>query len=269
VTAPPVSAGGGRPLRSVLPDVHAGQDEGEPTVDPHANVEGTDLTVEVDLEARAERTDLHDPRRRVEVERSLAAIPGVIGARLVPGFEREVDELHVLTGLHRAPKQTVRDVQTLLMARFGVSTDHRVISVVQLDETVGYGVVPDRVIIEQVSVTHAGRDVTAEVRLREGDDELTGRADGANNAGARHHTIAAATLDAVRPLLGFDNRVALEGIDVVDVRGQRVAVSVMQLRTPRTELALSGCALVRDAEPDAIARSVLDALNRAIADPKR
>lgn len=260
--------GGERPLRSGEPDANAGPNEGESTVDPQPNAEGTDLTVEVDLEARAERTDLHDPRRRVEVERSLAAIPGVIGARLVPGFEREVDELHVLTGLHRAPKQTVRDVQTLLMARFGVSTDHRVISVVQLDETAGYGVVPDRVIIEQVSVTHAGRDVTVEVRLREGDDELTGHADGPGSTGARHHTIAAATLDAVRPLLGFDNRVSLEGIEVVDVRGQQVAVTVLQLRTPRSQLPLAGCALVREAEPDAIARSVLDALNRTIGDPQ-
>ena len=91
------------------------------------------LTADVDLSRRASASDLHDPRQREEVERELCQVPGVVGARLVPGFEREVDELHVLTTLARAPKQTVRDVQTLLMARFGVTTDHRVVSVVQID----------------------------------------------------------------------------------------------------------------------------------------
>jgi hypothetical protein len=238
-------------------------------VNPRADVNGLDFTVEVDLDTQPQRTDLHDPGQRLEVERSLSAIPGVIGARLVPGFDREVDELHVLTGLDRAPKQTVRDVQTLLMARFGVTTDHRVISVVQLDEAAGYGVVPDRVVIAQVTITHAGRAVTAEVRLTEGSDQLTGSAEASGGTRGRHQAVANATLAAVAPLLASGERLELEGVDVVDVRGSRVAVSVLQLHTPRSERSLSGCALVREAESDAIARSVLDALNRTITDPTR
>ena len=41
----------------------------------------------------------------------------------------EVRELHVLTSSQRSPKQIVRDIQTLLLTRFGKTIDHRVVSV--------------------------------------------------------------------------------------------------------------------------------------------
>jgi hypothetical protein len=226
----------------------------------------TDLEAEVDLTARPDRTDLHDPGQRSDVERALATVPGVLGARLVPGFERDVDELHVLTSLDKTAKQAVRDVQTVLMARFGVPTDHRVVSVVQLDEgTVGGGSA-HRVVIDRVGVVHAGLEVRAEVALRDGEDELIGTGEGASTPAGRHRAVARATLDAVRPLLGSAGVVELEGTDLVDVLGRRVAVSLVAFRTARGEHTVAGSALVRDAEPDAVARSVLDALNRSIAD---
>lgn len=230
---------------------------------------GPDLTAEVDLRARPGRTDLHDPTQRADVERALATVPGVLGARVVPGFDRPVDELHVLTSLEKAPKQAVRDAQTVLMARFGVSTDHRVISVVQLDEgTVGGGVAR-RVVIDRVAVAHSGLEVHAEVTVRDDDDHHHGVGDGPSTPAGQRRAVARATLAAVRPLLGSAGLVEIEGTDVSDVLGRRVAVSLVQFRTSRGEHVVAGSALVRDAEPDAVARSVLDALNRSIAEAAR
>lgn len=230
---------------------------------------GADLTAEVDLSARPGRIDLHDPVQRADVERSLATVPGVLGTRMVAGFDRPVDELHVLTSLDKAPKQAVRDIQTVLMARFGVSTDHRVISVVQLDEgTVGGGVAK-RVVIDRVAVTHAGLEVRAEVTVRDDGSEHTGEADGPSTPEGQRRAVARATLESVRPLLGSAGLVEIDGTDVTDVTGRRIAVSLVQFRTPRGEHTVAGSALVRDAEADAVARSVLDALNRSIAEAAR
>src|SRR5215510_8921570 len=41
----------------------------------------------------------------------------------------DVREIHVLTRSKRPPKQIVRDVQTVLLARYGKSIDYRVVSV--------------------------------------------------------------------------------------------------------------------------------------------
>lgn len=230
---------------------------------------GADLTAEVDLTAPPVRTDLHDPRQRTGVERAVATVPGVLGARIVPGFERQVDELHVLTSLDKAPKQAVRDVQTVLMARFGVPTDHRVISVVQLDEQSVGGPATSRVTIDRVAVTHAGLEVRAEVALRDGDDELVGTGDGPSTPAGQHRAVGRATLDAVRPLLGEGHVVELEGTDVIEMLGRGVALSLVQFRTARGEHTVAGSALVRDASADAVARSVLDALNRSIGEASR
>lgn len=227
---------------------------------------GADLTAEVDLRARPERTDLHDPVQRREVEEALTTVPGVLGARLVPGYERPVDELHVLTSLDKSPKQAVRDLQTLLMARFGVATDHRVISVVQLDEGAVTSGAAQRIVIDRVAVTLAGQEVRTEVHLRDGDATLSGAGDGPSTPLGQRAAVASATLAALAPLLDDRTRIDLEGCDVADVLGKRVAVALIGFRTGRGQHTVAGSALVRDAEPDAIARAVLDALNRTLED---
>jgi hypothetical protein len=60
--------------------------------------------------------------------------------------------------------------------------------------------------------------------------------------------------------------VELEGTDVAEVLGYKLAVAIVQFRTPRGTHTVAGSALVRDATADATVRAVLDALNRTIAD---
>jgi hypothetical protein len=227
-----------------------------------------DLTADVDLSRRAEQPDLHDPRQRGEVERALCQVPGVAGARLVPGFEREVDELHVLTSVDRLPKQTVRDVQTVMMARFGITTDHRVVSVVQIDEPQGFSS-GSRVIVDTVGISQSDVTVTVEVSVRDGEEVLSGTGEGPATAAGQRRATARATLEALRPLLDEGQAVELEGTEVTAVQGRLVAITLVHFRTRRGELTVAGSALVRDSEPDAIARSVLDALNRTIEESSR
>lgn len=224
-----------------------------------------DLTAEVDLDApQPIHVDLHDPDQRAEVERAVCAIPGVLGARLVPGFDRQVDELHVLTSLDRSPKQTVRDTQTVLMARFAIPTDHRVVSVVQLDQTTALAST-SRVVVEQVGLSQRGLMVTASVLLRDGDDRLSATIEGGSSEPARRRSVGRATLQAIEPLLTDSGVVELEGIELVRIGGVDVALALVHVRTERTEMMLSGSAVVRETEPDAVARAVLDALNRTLA----
>lgn len=227
---------------------------------------GTHLTAEVDLDLGPKGpVDLHDPATRAEVENAITAVPGVLAARLVPGFEREVDELHVLTTLEKGPKHTVRDVQSMLMARFGVTTDHRVISVVQLDED------DDReppharrVLISSVTVTQQGLTSAVEVVITDGERELVGHAEGPSSAAGRRRATGRATLAAITPLLGRSRMVELEGVDVAEVLGHRVAISVVHFHTVRGESTVCGSAMVRGDEAEAIARSLLDAVNRVL-----
>lgn len=225
--------------------------------------EHAELAAEIDLTQGPTRVDLHDPQRRSEVEDALTAVPGLVGARLVPGFDREVDEVHVLSTLDRNPKQTVRDVQTVLMARFGLTTDHRVVSVVQLDEDQGLPI-SRRVAIAEVGLRRVGESVVAEVVLQQGEQELRLTREASATEAGRRRAVARATLDGVRELLHDAAAIELEGADVVQVGGTSVAVTVLELQNGRSSELLSGTAIVRDTPQDAIARAVLDATNRLL-----
>jgi hypothetical protein len=62
-------------------------------------------------------------------EELLATLPGVIAARIIAGDTGAVDEIHMLTTADVTPKQTVRNVESALIAHLGMRVDHRKISV--------------------------------------------------------------------------------------------------------------------------------------------
>ena len=67
-----------------------------------------------------------------KLEQDLLRVPGVRSARVVGGDVPS--EIHIVTTSKRSPKQVVRDVQSLAAAGFGIPIDHRIVSVVQLDD---------------------------------------------------------------------------------------------------------------------------------------
>lgn len=67
-------------------------------------------------------------------EALLSSLAGVVSARVVAKAGGEVEEIHLLTTSEVTPKQTVRNVESALLARFGLAVDHRKISVAQTNE---------------------------------------------------------------------------------------------------------------------------------------
>src|SRR5919199_1193046 len=62
-------------------------------------------------------------------EELLLTLPGVIAARVIPGPGGAITEVHLLTTMEVSPKQTVRNVESALLAHLGIRVDHRKISV--------------------------------------------------------------------------------------------------------------------------------------------
>ena len=67
-------------------------------------------------------------------EELLATLPGVISARIVASGNGAVDEIHILTSSEVSPKQTVRNVESALIAHLGMRVSHKKISVAQSSE---------------------------------------------------------------------------------------------------------------------------------------
>lgn len=62
-------------------------------------------------------------------EELLATLPGVVSVRIEATTSGEVDAIHVLTSVEVGPKQTVRNIESALLAHLGMRVDHRKISV--------------------------------------------------------------------------------------------------------------------------------------------
>jgi hypothetical protein len=210
-----------------------------------------------------------------ELEDSLRQIPGIKAASVVTGPDSVPTEVHVLAAPGKPAKQVVRDVQSLALARYDIDIDHRIVSVVQIgDDPIdeeGPQVDPDstdvssdatiRPKIAAIMVRSGGGVTEASVTLAASDQLFEGKAQGPAGSSHRSRIVAIATLDALGDLLGQSCEV--ESAAVVSTGNREIALTVLTLMVPRTgEQVLTGAALVRGDEADAVSRSVLAALNR-------
>jgi hypothetical protein len=203
-----------------------------------------------------------------DLEQALTQISGVRAASVVTGPDARPTEIHVLAGADKPAKQLVRDVQSLAMAKYDLDIDHRIVSVVQidLDQVPGESAATDapRPAMTTVQMRTTSGETEATVIVTLGDDSFEGAATGPSAANVRPRLVARATLEAVRELLGSPAEV--EHAAIASVGAHTVAVCVVAVVLPRLGQQLfTGSALVRDDEADAVARSVLDALNRRLS----
>ena len=186
-------------------------------------------------------------------------------------------------------KQVVRDVQSLAMAQFDIDLDHRIVSVVQIEDEPSLGddssaavdrhrrdpgpapaeeileeiEAQARPMISEIGVRSTGSEIEVEVRLELDGDTFVGIERGAAAASARPRLVASATLSALDELLGLP--AAVESSAVVDTGTHAVALVVITLSVPRLGAqSLAGSAVIRGDETDAVARAVLAAVNRRL-----
>ncbi len=203
-----------------------------------------------------------------DIESTLAQVAEIKAARVVVSPEGTIQEVHVLALPTKSPKQLVRDIESTLMASFGISIDHKKISIAQLgvealpDEDVA---APDfRARIQSVSASVAGVHAGVTVVLEIEGELFTGEVSGPASQTGRQRLVALAALAAIEQYAHGALSFALEDVSIIQLGKERVAVSCVTLVTPLGEQAFSGSALVRQNEKDSIVRATLDAINRRL-----
>lgn len=206
-----------------------------------------------------------------EFEEAVRQISGVRAASVVTGPDAVPTEIHVLAATGKAPKQVVRDVQSLALAQFDIDVDHRIVSVVQIDDDQAIESTsepaPDaapRPAITSIMVRTTGAESEATVTLAAGGHIFEAKTIGPGGASHRPRLVAQATLQALSELLGTQAEV--ENAVLQQVGTRELALVVLTVMVPRLgEQAVVGTALVRGDASDAVARAVLSALNRRLA----
>ncbi|MGE5542269.1 MAG: hypothetical protein ACM3WT_04460 [Bacillota bacterium] len=211
-----------------------------------------------------------------EIESLLSRLPGVLSSRVVVNNWGAIEEIHILSNTERNPKQMVRDVESTLAARWGITIDHKKVSVAQLTP-LSAKAGPSRVKLLNVILTNdtqKGR-MSARVvltKLEEMDVTYEGTAEGANARYQSYRTVCQAAVAALNQVIEPNNVFVLEDVGTMFLSKREVAVVAVSLVTARgNEELLVGAAPVKGDGLEAAVKATLDAANRRLGNlqPKR
>lgn len=210
---------------------------------------------------------------RVEdIEAALAEVGEIKAARVVASPDGVIQEIHVLALPTKQPKQLVRDIESTLMARFGIPVDHKKISIALLGrDSIKPESVPETPVerntaarprICSINATVSGVQASASVTLDIGGTEYVGNSSGPASQTGRLRLVALAALDAVSQYTDATISFALEDVAILKLGREKVAVSCIALVSSLGEQTFSGSAMVRQNDNDSVVRATLDAINR-------
>jgi hypothetical protein len=208
-----------------------------------------------------------------DIEEALGQVAEIKAARVVASPEGLIQEIHVLALPTKSPKQLVRDIESTIMASFGIPVDHKKISIAQLGSDAVKEQAPTesreprvyRPRIHAINVNVSGLVASASVTLEIDGEMFVGEATAPASQTARERIVAQATLNAVDQFARGTQSFSLEDVAVVRLGRQDVAVSCVTMISPLGEQSFAGSALVRQNEKDSIVRATLDAINRRMA----
>jgi hypothetical protein len=204
---------------------------------------------------------------RESIERTLCQIAEVEAVRVVLGNDREILEVHVLASGQKAPRQIVRDIESLLLTVFDLPIDHKKISVALIQApTESATSHQGRPRIRNIRTDISDGQARVEVVLTHDGAEGLGSAEGPASQNGRLRLAALAALDAARKFQCADINWTLEHAEIVQAGGtEKIALTCLSALSKAGEKRHTGSAMVKVDEADAIVKATLSALNRNLA----
>ncbi len=226
-----------------------------------------------------------DPWGMKRIEQLLVQLEGVGSIKIVADGHGGIDEIHVLSSSALGPKRVVRNIESALLAEFGLQIDHRKISVARTrqpeispapegaEETEEAEVASPasqaraagapRMELMGVHMTRqAGREFSCRVELERGGDTFKGEAEGPDFEHSRIEVAAAAVLEALLQASDDEVHLGLQGVAVLESLGRSFVVVVVGVSVGRQATTLSGIEPVSDSVEEAAVLASLKATNR-------
>ncbi len=223
-----------------------------------------------------------NPKPDWSIERAealLNSLKGVVSARIVARPGGMIEEIHLLTEGDVSAKQSVRNVESALLAHFGLKIDHRKVSIAQKDDDdqgtaleafealEGQGGERRFLFVAHRVETETVHRVRIVVTVEWDGEQYEGEAAGADLPRARLETTATATLRAIEKAIVAqlgegELTLSVDGVKAVEAfDGQFVLVAIHAIYG-RSITALAGAAAVEDTADRAVILGTLQAADR-------
>jgi ABC-type transporter Mla MlaB component len=231
-----------------------------------------------------------DPWGLKRIEKLLVELEGVGSLKIVPDGHGGIDEIHVLSSSSLGPKQIVRNIESALLAEFGLQVDHRKISIArvrspeismaaQANDTPGAThpgqqtaaeparASDRRLVLKGLHIERsAGQRMTCKVEIEDAGEVLTGEAEGPDFEKGRLEIAAAALLEALQQASEEKVHLSLQGISKLDSLGRSFVVAIVGAAEGRKGITLAGIAHITDSPEEAAVLATLHATNRWLSE---
>lgn len=218
-----------------------------------------------------------DPWGLNQVEQLLSGLTGITSLKVVPDGHGGIAEVHVVSDADIGAKQIVRNIESALLAEFGLQIDHRKISVAEVDQPDIDHAEPGealedlepvedttrRLLLDSLEIDRkAGHRVACRVVLREEEEAFEGEAQGPDFSQSRLEVAAEAVLEALNTATMEDIALRLEGVQKFHAFGRELVVTLVQGQERRRSVSLPGVCMVNDSPEEATVLACLQATNR-------
>jgi hypothetical protein len=213
-----------------------------------------------------------------EIEGLIAALHGVLAARVSVSPMGRVDEIHVLADDRMHPKQIVRNIESALSAGLGVSVDRRIISIAQVrpdadaepPEPAAHVPAPSKqpdpsagryVFVGYDARTQPDLQAMCRVTIRQDDDVFSGSGNGPSTPLGRAQSAARAVFAAIATARQSES-LGLEGVTLVESHGRGYVLVAAHAIIGRSTVPLTGIAALHRSPEEAAILASLQATNR-------
>jgi len=203
-----------------------------------------------------------DPRL---IETSVRQVQGVYACRVVLESPSEIAEIHVVGSPSRRPKQIVRDIESLLFAKFGLRVNFRKISLAQLQEERSMTMLGNRPRLAESAFSSDGEHDRVSVRLVDGESSVAGEASAPTSSVEKARLGSMAVLAALDHMARGGGEFRVDAIERVPVGDRVVTVVLINVGYGSGEETLIGTAFYRGDAVEAAARATLDSVNRRLS----
>lgn len=197
------------------------------------------------------------------VEQCLKQLESVENCKILLDNDGKIQEIHITAKSKRSSKQISRDIQSILISRFGLNIDYKKISIAQIkyefEEDISL-----RLKYKAIEYSMGEMKSSAKVVLEKDDEFYEGTISGPYTTNNVLSLFARATLKAVEAFLRIDDIFVLESVGNFSLAGKDVVVTIVNSIYDGHEQILSGSSVGKSDKKETTVKSTLDAVNRIL-----
>ena len=197
------------------------------------------------------------------IEQCLKQLDSVENCKILLDNEGKIQEIHITAKSKRSSKQISRDIQSILISKFGLNIDYKKISIAQIkcefeDDACL------RLKYKAIEYSKGEMKSSAKVVLEKDDEYFEGVISGPCTSSNVLSLFARATLKAVEAFLRIEDIFVLESVGSFSLSGKDVVVTIVNSIFDGQEQILSGSSIGKSDKKETTVKSTLDAVNRIL-----